>query len=145
MWIYIWLGIVAVSLIVEFITQEFVSLWLAVGGIVALILAACGVSYEIQIIVMIAVSIACILGLRKVTLKFLNKNKDKTNTDLIIGLKAKLLEEINADNLGSVKINGVVWSCLSETDETIEVGEHVEIIKIEGNKLIVKKVEEKEN
>jgi len=141
MWIYIWLGVVAASLIVEFITLEFVSLWLAVGGLVALILAACGVGYEIQIIVMVAVSIACILGLRKITLKILNRNKDKTNSDLIIGVKTKLLEDITADNMGSVKINGIVWSCKTENDQNISSGDYVEIIKIDGNKLIVKKTE----
>lgn len=140
-WLYIWLGVVAASMIVEFITLELVSIWIAIGGVVAMILAACGVGYEIQIIVMVIVSVACILGLRKITLKLLNKNKTKTNTDLIVGTKTKLLEDITPDNMGSVKINGIVWSCKSEKDEKIEKDEHVVVEKIEGNKLIVKKVD----
>ena len=80
LWLYIWLGVVAVTLIVEFLTMELVSVWLSIGALVAMILAACGVGYEIQIVVMIIVSISCLLGLRKITLKFLNKT-DINNND----------------------------------------------------------------
>ena len=142
MWLYIWLGVVAVSLIIEFVTMELVSVWISIGALVALILAAFGVGYEIQIITMIVVSIACILGLRKVTLKFLNRNKDKTNLDLIVGTKTKLLTPITEDEMGSVKINGVVWSACTENLSQIEKGSFVEVEGVEGNKLIVKKVEE---
>ena len=142
MWLYIWLGVVAVSLIIEFVTMELVSVWISIGALVALILAAFGVGYEIQIITMIVVSIACILGLRKVTLKFLNRNKDRTNLDLIVGTKTKLLTPITENEMGSIKINGVVWSACTENLSQIEKGSFVEVEGVEGNKLIVKKVEE---
>lgn len=141
MWLYIWLGVVAVTMIIEFITMELVSIWLSIGALIAMILAACGVGYEIQIIVMIVVSISCILGLRKVTLKFLNKNKDKTNVDMLIGNKTKLLSDITEDDAGSVKVNGVVWSAITENQEPIEKDNYVVIEKVVGNKLVVKKVD----
>ncbi len=137
-WLYIWLGIVALTMVLEFITMDLVCVWISIGALIAMILSACGVGYEIQIITCVVVSIVCILCLRKVTLKFLTKNKDKTNTDLIIGVKTKLLTDITNDELGSVKINGIVWSAKSE--ENIKKDELVEIEKIEGNKLIVKKL-----
>ena len=141
MWLYIWLGVVAVTLIIEFITMELVSIWLSIGALVAMILAACGVGYEIQLIVMVVVSIGCILGLRKITLKFLNRNKDKTNVDMLIGTKTRLISDITEDQPGSVKINGIVWSAVTENLEEIQKDSFVEIEKIEGNKLVVKKVE----
>ncbi len=141
MWLYIWLGVVAVTMIIEFITMELVSIWLSIGALIAMILAACGVGYEIQIIVMIVVSISCILGLRKVTLKFLNKNKDKTNVDMLIGNKTKLLSDITEDDAGSVKVNGVVWSAITENQEPIEKDNYVVIEKVVGNKLVVKKAD----
>ena len=107
-WIYIWLGVVVLSLIIEFVTMELVSIWITAGSLIAMILAACGVSYEIQIIVAVAVSIACIIGLRKITLKFLNKNETKTNADSLIGTKAKLITSITADEMGTVKYNGII-------------------------------------
>ena len=139
-WVYIWLGVVVVSLILEFVTMELVSFWVSIGGFIGMILALCGVNYIVQLVVAIAISIACILGLRKVTLKFLNKNQDKTNLDLAVGTNVKLLEDVTEEKNGSAKYNGIVWSVKCE-DETkkIKAGTFVEIVKVEGNKLIVKK------
>ena len=139
MWVYIWLGIVAVTMILEFITMDLVCIWISLGALVAMILAACSVGFEIQIAVAIVISIACILGLRKVTLKFLLKNKEQTNLDLIIGVKTKLLTPITKDEMGSLKHNGITYSAITENGEEIAENEYVEIIKIEGNKFIVKK------
>lgn len=139
-WVYIWLGVVVLSLVLEFVTMELVSVWVSIGGFIGMILALCGVSYIIQLVVAIAISIACIVGLRKVALKFLNRNQDKTNLDLAIGTHVKLLEDVTEEKHGSAKYNGVVWSVKCE-DETkkIKAGTLVEIVKVEGNKLIVKK------
>ena len=142
--IYVWLCVFAVCVILEFITMELVSIWLAVGALVGLILALCGVMMEIQIAVVAVVSIVCILALRKVFLKLLNKSKDKTNLDLIVGSKVKVIKPITKDELGSVKVNGIVWSIKSIDDKTIKQDSMVEIVRIEGNKLIVKKLDNKE-
>ena len=138
-WLYIWLGVTVVSLIVEFVTFELVSVWMSVGAIVAMILAACKVGYEIQIVVMVVVSVGCILGLRKITLKWLTKNNEKTNMDLVVGKRVKLLTKITQDELGTVKLNGITYSAKSSNNEEILENEYVVIEKIEGNKLIVKK------
>ena len=141
-WVYIWLGVVVVSLILEFVTMELVSVWVSIGAFIGMILALCGVNYIVQLVVAILISIGCILGLRKITLKFLNKNQDKTNLDLVIGSHVKLLEDVSEEKNGSAKYNGVVWSVKCE-DETkkLKAGTFVEIVKVEGNKLIVKKAQ----
>lgn len=139
-WIYIWLGVIVVSLVIEFITFELVSVWISVGALVAMIMALCGVMPEIQISVAVVLSIVCLLALRKVTLKFLTKNKDKTNVDAAIGKVVKLITRTDEDEIGSAKFNGVVWSVKAENDATIEAGEYAEVIAIDGNKLVVKHV-----
>ena len=138
-WLYIWLGVVVVTLIVEFLTMDLVSIWIALGAFVAMILAGLKVGYEIQLVVAVVISIVCIFALRKVALKWLNKSKEKTNLDLIVGKKVKLLSKIKDDELGTAKINGIVYSVASEKGEEIEEGQYVIIKKIEGNKLIVAK------
>lgn len=141
LWIWIWLSVLAVSLIIEFVTMELVSVWVSFGSLVALLLACLKVGYEIQIIVCVVVSVVSILLLRKVALKFLSKSKEKTETnmDTIIGTKTKLLTDITEDEMGTVKVNGVVWSAKTENDEAIKKDEYVKIVKVEGNKLIVEK------
>ena len=42
--------------------------------------------------------------------------------------------------LGQVKVEGEVWTAVSNTDSTIEKGIEVEILKIDGVKLVVKPI-----
>jgi len=138
-WIYIWLAVLVVTLIVEFVTLDLVSVWISLGAFVAMILAACKVGFEIQIAVAVVIAVGCILGLRKVALKWLNRTKEKTNMELIIGKKVKLLTKITEDEMGTVKINGIVYSVKEKDDNEVEENSYVVIEKIEGNKLIVRK------
>lgn len=147
MWLWIWLGVVAVTLLFEFVTMELVSVWFSVGAFVALILAACNVSVEVQWIVFGAVSIFSILLLRKVSLKYLLKgNSEKlVNTDMTIGKDFELLSDITRNDSGTIKVNGVVWSCACEDDkQEVKAGTRVEVLRVKGNKYIVKPLVEKE-
>lgn len=142
MWVYIWLGVLALSLIIEFVTMELVSVWVSLGSLVAMILALCGVQIEIQIAVFVVVSVACILGLRRVTLRLLNKSKGKTNLDAVVGTQQKLIKSISKDENGLIKYNGIEWTAKSQNNEDIQIGEYVEVLEVEGNKFIVKKIAE---
>ena len=146
MWIWIWLGVVATTLLFEFITLDLVSAWFSLGALVALILAACGVSLEVQWIVFGLVSILSILLLRKVSLKYLLKNHNEKvlNTENTIGKTFELLSDITRNEKGSIRVNDVVWSAVSE-DETQEIkaGTRVQVVRLSGNKYIVKPVKEK--
>ena len=146
-WIYIWLIVVAVSLIVEFSTMELVSIWCAIAGLITMI-SAFFLPEIVQIIIFFTLSIGLLIGFRKIALKYLLKNnKFKSNSDNLIGKSCKLLTDINEDNAGgSVKINDVVWTAVSASNEPIEKNKKVKIIEIKGNKLVVEEIkEEKEN
>ena len=143
-WIYIWVGVLALALIIEFVTVELVSVWVAVGAFFGLILAACGVRYEIVIAVVVVVSIGSIFGLRPVAMKLMRKGNLKTNAENAVGKQVRLLSGITADELGSFKLNGTVWSAKSENDKPIKKDSWVEIVSIEGNKYVVKKINKKE-
>ena len=148
MWLWIWLGVVAVTLLFEFVTMELVSVWFSFGAFVALILAACGVSEEVQWVVFGIVSILSILLLRKLSLKYFMKGNDEklVNTDMTIGKNFELLSDITRNDPGTIKVNGVVWSCACEDDsQEVKAGVRVEVLKVKGNKFIVKPLaEEKE-
>jgi len=140
-WIWIWLAVVCLSAIIEFATMQMVSIWFVAGGLVSLILALCGVDYWIQIVVCIVIGMALLFSLRKLSLKYLLRNNhEKTNVDSLVGTEHKLLEAIAPEVAGSVKINGVVWTAVGETEETeIKAGTLVLVKEVKGNKLIVTK------
>lgn len=137
---WVWLGVIALTAIVEFISLDLTSIWFTVGAIIPFILAAIGgVRWEIQVAVFVGVSALLLIFLRKITRKMLLKNANfKTNIDAIIGKKVRMIERTDFETLGAVKINDVVWSARGENSETIEKGEVVEVVKVDGNKLIVK-------
>lgn len=137
---YVWLGIFVVSLIIEFLTLELVSIWISVGALSGLILALCGVGLEWQIVVAVVLTLACILGLRRFCVKFLLKGKEKTNMDIYIGKKEKLKVGTDGEGGGSIVLNGVSWGVKSENGELIKEGSLVEIVRLEGNKLVVRRV-----
>ena len=141
--IWIWLGIAIASAVLEFVSMQMVSVWFTVGSIVAIILSLCGVVWWVQLLTFGIVSLVLLLCLRKLCLKYLLKNDNATtNIDGLVGTTQKLVEPITTDTAGAVKISGVVWTAVSE-GANIEKGEMVKIERVEGNKLIVSKIEQK--
>lgn len=69
----IWiLGIIA-FIILEAVTYQLVSIWFAIGALGGMIAAFSGVNFYVQMAVFIATSFSCILCLRPISMKFLNR------------------------------------------------------------------------
>lgn len=140
MWLWIFVGVCALSLLIEAFSFSLTSIWFAVGSLCAIIVNLCGANLLTQILVFVFVSLACIVFLRKFAVKWLLHKTEPTNTDALVGRETRLLTPITEDEMGTVKINDVVWS-VTTTDETfIEQDERVKIVEIKGNKLIVEKI-----
>ena len=141
MWI-IWLVVFIVALIVEANTYELVSIWFAFSSVVTLIISFIpGCSWYIELIIFLVLSIASILALRPFIKKFMQKEIINSNVDEYIHKRVKLIKPIKNDEDGEVKIKGIIWSAISSSNIEIEEGKEVEILAIEGNKLVVKDVE----
>lgn len=144
---WVWLAVIAVAIIIEILTLDLVSVWFAFGAVIPFILAAVGgIAIEIQIAVFVIVSALLIIFMRNWAKKLLFKNmNEKTNINSIIGKKIRLLEDTDFEHLGSLKINDVTWTAVSHDGKLIKAGQIVEVVKVDGNKLLVKEVEEKAN
>ena len=141
MWIYVWLAVTAMALIVEFCTNDMVSIWFAGGGIVAMILSACGLSWFIHLPIFIALSFVLLLSFRKIVLKYLDRGDTRTNADAAIGKEYVLLTPIAFNQVGTIKINDVVWSAVGENSSIeIKEGTIVKVRDLKGNKYIVEEV-----
>ena len=141
MWIYIWLGVTALSLIIEFLTTEMVTIWFAGAGLVSMILAIFNVGWYITLPLFIVLSFLCMLIFRKMIMKRLGKDKQYLNADNAIGKDYTLLTPIGFNVTGTIKINDVVWNVKTENEEdVVSAGEKVRVLRLEGNKYIVKKI-----
>lgn len=141
MFVYIWLGIIVIAMILEFITADLVSIWFVGGGVIALILALCGVSWYIQLPCFIVASILSMLLLRKYIVEKFNNDKQFTNAESVIGKEFKLLTPISFNKCGTIKVNDVIWNVCTENEkEEVEKNTIVIIKEIKGNKYIVEVV-----
>ncbi len=138
---WVWLGIIVVTAILEFATMDTTSIWFTAGAFIPFILSAIGgISWIIQVVLFVALSCLFIVLLRPLAKKYLLKGLNhKTNAEAFIGRQYKLLTAYDGENLGSIKINGVVWSAVA--NEPLEKDTQVKVVKIDGNKLVVEKVE----
>jgi membrane protein implicated in regulation of membrane protease activity len=136
-----WLVAVVLFAVVEASTVSLVSLWFIGGALVALLAAFLGAELWLQIVLFVAVSGGLLACLRPFIKKVLSPRITPTNFDRIIGQKVPVTETIdNLQATGTVKVEGNVWSAKSENGEIIEKDTVVEILEIQGVKVIVKAV-----
>ena len=139
MWI-VWLGVFALAIIVEFSTTELVSIFFAFGALIALIISFIpNVEWWVQLIIFVVISGISLIGLRPLMHKVLNKEKRNTNVDELIGRVVTVID-VNGDNYPEAKVNGLIWRLSSiKEEEVLNVGDKATILKIEGNRLVVRK------
>lgn len=144
MWI-VWLSLMVIMVFIEALGPALVSIWFAIGALAALIVSFIPkVPFWVEIIVFVVVSLIALITIRPISKKLLKRNTVKSNVDSYVGKRGLLQEEISPFSAGSCKINDVLWTAVSKDDkETIAQGSVVEVVTIVGNKLVVKKVEEK--
>lgn len=136
--IWVWTAVVVVTLVLEFVTSEMISIWFSAAGIVALILAILGVHIAIQCVVFAVVAIILLFSLRKICMKLLKTNDEKTNADSLIGKKYILMADLLPNSTSEIKVGGIIWTVVGEDDFNAKAGEYVYVCEIKGNKLVVK-------
>lgn len=135
-----WLVIIILFFILEALTFNLITIWFALGGIGAFITTYFTENVILQCVIFVIVTFISLVGTRPIIKKYLNVKTVRTNLDAVIGKIGVVTEGIKKDELGRVKIAGKEW--LAKADTVIKKGTKVEILKIEGVKLIVKKEEE---
>lgn len=148
MWI-VWLVLMLVMIFIEAMGPALVSIWFAAGALVALILSLFSfipgvtIPWWVQLIVFVVVSTITLLLMRPLSKRYFKRNTVNSNVDSLVGKRGLLEDEIKPFNPGVCKINDVLWTAVSvDNKQTIAKDSVVEVVAIQGNKLIVKKVEE---
>ena len=135
----LWLILAALLCVVEAATPALVCIWFAAGSVAAIIAERLGAEIWLQWTVFVVVSATILAATRPFVKKLTKQKVQPTNADRCIGETAVVTESIdNIAGKGAVKVNGIEWSARSDSGETIEAGNKVTIIKIDGVKLIVK-------
>ena len=136
----IWLIISGIFVVAEIITTGFLIFWFGVGAIFAMIVSLFVDSILVQTIVFIVVSAILMIFTRPLVNKIISiKETLPTNIYTIKSKEGYVIEDLNnMDYSGKVKINGELWSAIS--DVPLERGTKVKVISVEGVKLKVEAV-----
>lgn len=135
--VYIWCVVLIVSLGIEALTMNLITIWIALGSLAALICSAFTSSIMIQSFVFIIVTLLTLIFTRKFVVDVLKIKSVKTNLDVVVGQVGVVINDITVDKPGRISVAGKSWAAIS--DIPISKGERVDILAIEGVKLVVKR------
>ena len=137
----IWLIVAILFAVAELMTTTLTLIWFSIEAVILIFLSSIIDSILIQIIIFAIIST---LMLTIATKKFIKQDKDykyNTNLQAIINKKGIVKETIYPNKVGIVIIEGESWSAISYDNEKIDKEEMVEVLKIEGVKVVVKKID----
>ena len=133
MW-YLWLIAAGIFFIIEIATVGFLIFWLGIGALFAMVASFFTDNLLIQTTVFVISSSVLIPLTKPIVNKYFDDGKTiATNAYSLIGKVGIVTTEINTLNS---TVNGEIWS--AKANEDIKQGTEVEILKIDGVKLIVK-------
>ena len=136
----IWTIVMVLMALIEAATPQLVTIWFALGALIALLASVLHAPFWLQMLLFVVVSVAALICTRPLAKKYLKPLKTPTNADRVIGKTGVVQDAIdNAKAVGTVKVDGSLWSARSVTDEQIAAGTNVTVLRIEGVKLIVQK------
>ena len=136
----IWLAVIIVTLVVEVITQGLTTIWFSIGAAVAAVTTVLNLNVWLQIVIFAAVSLIVMLLVRPMAKRMLMDRITPTNMEMLLKEQALVIENIDNDaGTGKVKVRDIEWTARTESGERIEAGKMVEIQRIDGVKLIVKR------
>lgn len=137
---YIWLSIIIFLVIIETMTINLTTIWFVISGLCSLVLSFFIDNFFIQFLLFVLLGVILLITTRPILKKFIKLNNEATNIDRVIGMNGIVTENITKNSYGEVKVDGKRWTAYS--DENIEKDSLVKVLKINGVKIKVEKVEE---
>ena len=138
---WIWIAVLVLAVVVELLTDQLVSIWFVPAAIIATVLDFCGARFVWQILVFLISAALGIILARFLFFKVRKQESAKTNIDAIIGERCVVTEQIdNYRRCGQVRVGTQIWSARgTKEDDVFEEGEVLNVVAIEGVKLICKR------
>lgn len=140
-YVVIWMAIAIVFAVIEGMTLGLTSIWFAGGALLAMLVGFLGLNIWVQMLAFLIGSAILLVYTRPMAVKIFKIGLIKTNVDSLIGKEGIVIKELQAFSLGQVKLKGQIWSAKPFDEKTIAEGTKVEVVSIEGVKLIVKSIE----
>ena len=139
MWQF-WLIVAGIFFIGEIFTAGFLVFWLGIAAMLTMLVSIFTSNLIIQTAVFVIASALLLFLTKPFVDKYITK-KDKsvaTNAFSLIGKKGIVTKEITSISFGQVKVGEELWTAVSEDSTPLSEGTEIEVVKIDGVKLVVK-------
>ncbi|HWT01514.1 MAG TPA: NfeD family protein [Pyrinomonadaceae bacterium] len=147
-WI-VWTILGIVLIVAEVFTPGFVLLWFGVGALVAALAGLVGItSLPLQFLIFALVSVALTAASRTIFVNYFSREREgsdlKTGVDALPGKVGTVVSSSQgALNEGAVKVFGSTWTAYpAEGEEPLEAGERVEVERVQGASIYVRRIRE---
>jgi len=138
-----WMVLAALFAVAELFTAGFFMLWFGVGAAAAGFLCLLGLGAGPQLVALIVISIGLVAVSRRFADRFAGPPAPGIGADRLIGKRGVVLQAIdNVRNVGRVRIDKDEWRADAATSDPLVEGDVVEVVRIEGAHVVVKKVEQ---
>ena len=128
----------------KYLQLGFLLFWLSIASILTLIVSLFTDSLIIQTAVFVISSGLLLFFTKPFVDKYVTKEDEAvaTNAFSLIGKQGIVTEDMNTlpSSFGQVRVGEEVWSAVSEDSNEIKKGTEIEVVKIDGVKLVVKPI-----
>lgn len=138
-YLILWISIAIAAVIFDMLTSAFMFIWFALGSIVAIIAYFLGATFIVQLLLFVVVSTILLLLGYPLVKKTIKKTVPKTlkQEESYVGREFVIDEDILDKAI--LKVDGIYWTVRNDGEE-IKKDDRIKVIKIEGNKLVIKKI-----
>jgi len=139
----VWIAVGILFIIIEIFTPGFFFFSFGIGAIASGLMAYIfKENLILQFLTFSVVTFVSFLLMKKFAGKMLKNSVQESNIYALSGKTGIVTKIILKDHKGYVRIGGEEWSAIFEQDiEQINEGEKVKIIRVDGNKVVVEKME----
>lgn len=132
-----WVGLALILAAIEAASVDFFFIMFAVGAVAGAIAAALGLSFPLQVIIFVVVALLLVFTARPLLKRRFITSADPTiGVGANVGRTAVVTEEVTSHG-GRIKLSGEIWSARSRAGESIEPGQQVRVVSIEGATAVV--------
>jgi membrane protein implicated in regulation of membrane protease activity len=136
---WLWIVLAAFFIIAEIFTMGFFLLWFGIGAAVAALLSYLDIGVAWQLVVFIVIGIAGYLLSRPLAQRMSRGVELRVGAERFVGKTARVLETVEPlSATGRVRVEQEEWKAEPEGNETISEGETVEVVRVDGNHLVVR-------
>ncbi|NOZ50487.1 MAG: NfeD family protein [Chloroflexi bacterium] len=137
-----WLVVALTFFLAEVFTAGFVLAAFGVGALAAALVAFLGLGIDWQLVLFVLVSVVAIAYSRRFAERITGPQAEGVGVDRVLGKRAVVLEIIDPIAAsGRVRVDREEWRAQSANDEIFPVNAIVEIVRVEGTRLIVRRGE----